>query len=100
MSEPDSQLGGRPVDRLTAAKAVLPAFLDRRAGDRVGLVVFGQRAYALTPLTHDLETVRQQLAESVIRLGGQGTPTGDTEEVVRRRSARPWSAMPGHWQRH
>ena len=47
------ELGGRPVDRLTAAKAVLADFLDRRGGDRVGLLVFGQRAYALTPLTLD-----------------------------------------------
>ena len=53
MSEPDMQLGGRPVDRLTAAKAVLADFLDRRAGDRVGLLVFGRRAYVLTPLTRE-----------------------------------------------
>jgi Ca-activated chloride channel family protein len=41
MGEEDMELGGRIVDRLTAAKAVLADFLDRRAGDRVGLVVFG-----------------------------------------------------------
>ncbi|MGQ4584463.1 VWA domain-containing protein [Lysobacter sp. F60174L2] len=77
MSEPDMQLGGRPVDRLTAAKAVLADFLDRRAGDRVGLLVFGRRAYALTPLTLDRESVRQQLAGSVAGLAGQETAIGD-----------------------
>ena len=77
MSEPDMQLGGRPVDRLTAAKAVLADFLDRRAGDRVGLLVFGRRAYALTPLTADRESVRQQLADSVVGLAGQETAIGD-----------------------
>ena len=77
MSEPDMQLGGRPVDRLTAAKAVLADFLDRRSGDRVGLIVFGRRAYALTPLTFDLDTVRQQLTDSVIGLAGQETAIGD-----------------------
>ncbi|MDQ3289636.1 MAG: VWA domain-containing protein [Pseudomonadota bacterium] len=77
MSEPDMRLGGRPVDRLTAAKAVLADFLDRRGGDRVGLIVFGRRAYALTPLTHDLDSVRQQLADSVIGLAGQETAIGD-----------------------
>ena len=41
MSEPDMQLGAGAVDRLTAAKAVLADFLDRRVGDRVGLLVFG-----------------------------------------------------------
>ena len=77
MSEPDMQLGGRPVDRLTAAKAVLADFLDRRDGDRVGLLVFGRRAYALTPLTLDRESVRQQLADSVAGLAGQETAIGD-----------------------
>jgi len=77
MSEPDMQLGGRPVDRLTAAKAVLADFLDRRVGDRVGLLVFGRRAYALTPLTYDRESVRQQLADSVVGLAGQETAIGD-----------------------
>ena len=77
MDEPDMQLGGRPVDRLTAAKAVLADFLDRRSGDRVGLLVFGRRAYALTPLTPDRESVRQQLQDSVVGLAGQETAIGD-----------------------
>jgi len=77
MSEPDMELGGRPVDRLTAAKAVLADFLDRRAGDRVGLLVFGRRAYALTPLTLDRDSVREQLDDSVVGLAGQETAIGD-----------------------
>ncbi|WP_225876180.1 vWA domain-containing protein [Lysobacter solisilvae (ex Woo and Kim 2020)] len=77
MAEPDMELGGRPVDRLTAAKAVLADFLDRRAGDRVGLLVFGRRAYALTPLTLDRDSVREQLGDSVVGLAGQETAIGD-----------------------
>lgn len=77
MSEPDMVLGGNVVDRLTAAKAVLSDFLDRREGDRVGLLVFGQRAYALTPLTADLTSVRDQLADSVVGLAGRETAIGD-----------------------
>jgi len=77
MSEEDMQLGGNIVDRLTAAKAVLADFLDRRLGDRVGLLVFGQRAYALTPLTLDRDSVRDQLADSVIGLAGRETAIGD-----------------------
>lgn len=77
MSEIDMRLGGRPVDRLTAVKAVLADFLDRRAGDRVGLVLFGQRAYAVTPLTFDRETIRQQLMDSVVGLAGRETAIGD-----------------------
>ncbi|MGH8084331.1 MAG: vWA domain-containing protein [Lysobacter sp.] len=89
MSEPDMQLGGRPVDRLTAAKAVLADFLDRRAGDRVGLLVFGRRAYALTPLTTDRESVRRQLADSVVGLAGQETAIGDALGLAVKRLRNP-----------
>jgi Ca-activated chloride channel family protein len=77
MGEEDMELGGRIVDRLTAAKAVLADFLDRRVGDRVGLVVFGERAYALTPLTLDRDSVREQLGDSVVGLAGRATAIGD-----------------------
>ncbi|MGV8960964.1 MAG: vWA domain-containing protein [Stenotrophomonas sp.] len=77
MSEPDMQLGGRVVDRLTAAKAVLADFLERREGDRIGLLVFGQRAYALTPLTADHASVREQLRDAVVGLAGRETALGD-----------------------
>ena len=70
-------LGGQTVDRLTAAKAVLADFLDRRAGDRVGLLVFGDRAYVLTPMTLDLDSVRHQLDDSVVGLAGRATAIGD-----------------------
>lgn len=77
MSEPDMELGGRPVDRLTAAKAVIADFLERRAGDRVGLLVFGRRAYMLSPLTLDRHSVREQLKDTVAGLAGQETAIGD-----------------------
>ncbi|MDH5822889.1 VWA domain-containing protein [Luteimonas sp. RD2P54] len=77
MAEEDMLLGGRVVDRLTAAKAVIADFLDRRAGDRVGLLVFGRRAYALAPLTLDRDSVREQLLDSVVGLAGRETAIGD-----------------------
>ena len=77
MGEEDMEFGGRLVDRLTAAKAVLADFLDRRVGDRIGLVVFGDRAFALTPLTLDRDSVRQQLDASVVGLAGRATALGD-----------------------
>lgn len=85
MGEDDMALGGRAVDRLTAAKAVLADFLDRRAGDRVGLVVFGERAYALTPLTLDRDSVREQLEGSVVGLAGRATAIGDAIALATKR---------------
>lgn len=77
MGETDMRLGTRVVDRLTAAKAVLADFLERRSGDRVGLIVFGQRAYAMTPLTLDRASVQQQLDDTVVGLAGRETAIGD-----------------------
>ena len=85
MGEEDMELGGGIVDRLTAAKAVLADFLDRRVGDRVGLVVFGERAYALTPLTLDRDSVREQLGASVVGLAGRATAIGDAIALATKR---------------
>ena len=88
MADEDMELGGRVVDRLTAAKAVIADFLDRRAGDRVGLVVVGQRAYALTPMTYDLGSVRQQLLDTVVGLAGRETAIGDAIGLAVKRMTR------------
>lgn len=85
MGEADMELGGRIVDRLTAAKAVLADFLDRRVGDRIGLVVFGDRAFALTPLTLDRDSVREQLQDSVVGLAGRATALGDAIALATKR---------------
>jgi Ca-activated chloride channel homolog len=85
MQQVDMELRGRAADRLTVAKAVISDFLDRRSGDRVGLIVFGERAYAMTPLTRDLETVREQLLSANIGLAGQETAIGDAIGLAAKR---------------
>jgi len=85
MGEEDMAIGGRAVDRLTAARAVLADFLERRVGDRVGLVVFGERAFALTPLTLDRDSVREQLDGSVVGLAGRATAIGDAIALATKR---------------
>lgn len=77
MEERDFQLGGASVDRLTASKAVASDFVERRVGDRVGLILFGRNAYVQTPLTFDRETVNILLKEAVIGLAGKETAIGD-----------------------
>lgn len=90
MSEADMVLGDQPVPRLVAAKAVLADFLDRRAGDHVGLLVFGDRAYSLTPLTADLASVREQLGDTALGLAGRETAIGDAIALaVKRLRAQP-----------
>ena len=58
MDQHDFELGNRRVDRLTATKAVASDFISRREGDRIGLILFGERAYLQVPLTLDRETVK------------------------------------------
>ncbi len=73
----DFVINDRSVDRLTAAKYVAGDFIDRRVGDRLGLVLFGRQAYLQTPLTFDRETVKTLLYEAVIGLAGKETAIGD-----------------------
>lgn len=77
MEEQDFVVNQRAVDRLTAAKGVAGDFINRRVGDRVGLILFGTQAYLQTPLTFDRKTVMTLLNESVIGLAGDNTAIGD-----------------------
>lgn len=77
MEVADFMLKGHKVDRLTATKAVAGEFIERRMGDRVGLILFGEKAYLQAPLTFDRKTVRTLLDESVIGLAGDKTAIGD-----------------------
>lgn len=77
MDQKDFELGSRRVDRLTATKAVASDFISRREGDRIGLILFGERAYLQVPLTLDRETVKVLLMEAFIGLAGEKTAIGD-----------------------
>lgn len=77
MDAKDFELGSRRVDRLTATKAVAGDFIARREGDRIGLILFGERAYLQVPLTLDRETVNTLLLEAFIGLAGEKTAIGD-----------------------
>lgn len=68
---------GNPINRLDAVKLVLNDFINRRAGDRVGLILFGTKAYLQVPFTQDLETARFLLNEAQIRMAGAQTMLGD-----------------------
>ncbi len=63
--------------RLDVVKQVAGEFIQRREGDRVGLILFGTQAYLQTPLTFDRSTVRTLLDESVIGIAGRETAIGD-----------------------
>lgn len=66
MDERDFTIDDRQVDRLTATQWVAGDFIERRVGDRVGLILFGTTAYLQTPLTFDRKTVVTLLNEAFI----------------------------------
>ncbi|REL26161.1 VWA domain-containing protein [Thalassotalea euphylliae] len=73
----DMSLNGSTVNRLQMLKVLLGDFIERRVGDRLGLILFGDDAYMQTPMTFDRETVGQMLDETVLGLVGQKTAIGD-----------------------
>ena len=73
----DFVINGHPVNRLTAIKKIAGEFIERRVGDRIGLILFGSQAYVQTPLTFDRKTVNTLLQESAIGLAGEQTAIGD-----------------------
>jgi Ca-activated chloride channel family protein len=90
MATEDMQIGQQTMDRLTAVKVVAGNFIDRRKGDRLGLILFGDQAYLQTPLTFDRETVRKMLNEAAIGLAGKSTAIGDAIGLaVKRLRERP-----------
>jgi Ca-activated chloride channel family protein len=77
MQVEDMQINGRTVNRLDMLKVLLGDFIERRTGDRLGLILFGDDAYMQTPMTFDRKTVQQMLDEAVLGLVGKQTAIGD-----------------------
>jgi len=78
MEEEDLKLHGRKANRLAVVKSIISEFIEKREGDRLGLVLFGEKAYLQTPLTFDLKTVQFMLDETEIGLAGASkTAIGD-----------------------
>lgn len=85
MAREDFAVSGRAVDRLSIVKAVAESFVKGRKGDRIGLVLFGTRAYLQTPLTYDRATVARMIDEAEIGLAGEETAIGDAIGIAVKR---------------
>jgi Ca-activated chloride channel family protein len=87
------ELAGQAVSRFGAVEAIAGDFIARRGGDELGLILFGSRAFLVTPLTYDLDAVRAQLQGAAVGLAGTQTAIGDAVAVaVKRLSALPESS--------
>lgn len=85
MERRDFTLDGETVTRLAAVKRVGTDFIRRRAGDRIGLVVFADQAYVAAGLSFDTASVARTLDEATIGIAGRSTGIGDGLGLALRR---------------
>ncbi len=77
MLEADFALRGRRIDRMTAVKLVASDFIKKRTDDRIGLILFGTRAYLQAPVTYDKKSVEDILKNAAPGMAGDSTAIGD-----------------------
>ncbi|MFO1141021.1 MAG: VWA domain-containing protein [Amaricoccus sp.] len=77
MAIEDFSLDGVTVSRLDAVKRVATRFIEARRGDRIGVVIFADRAYVAAPLTWDLTAVSRAVDSAEIGLTGRSTAIAD-----------------------
>ncbi len=78
MGQGDMNVGGRQYTRLAVVKHAVQDFVEKREGDRIGIVLFGSLPYVYVPLTPDVDTASQMLADAPIGIAGRSTAIGDS----------------------
>jgi Ca-activated chloride channel homolog len=73
----DFIVGNFVSDRLSAIKQVVKDFVKERPLDRIGLVVFGSKAFLQVPLTTDRDIVLDFVSNLSPGMAGPGTAIGD-----------------------
>ncbi len=68
---------GRRIRRVDAVKEVVGNFVKKREHDRIGLIVFGQAAYPVTPFTLDHQACLKILGQIDAGMAGPQTMIGD-----------------------
>ncbi len=86
METADFELRGQAVQRIDALRVIADDFIQRRTGDRVGLILFADQPYVQAPLTFDLSTVRILLGEAAIGMAGKQTAIGDAIGLALKRT--------------
>ncbi len=76
MSALDFSLEGVQTDRLTVLKSILKSFIEQRASDRLGLIVFADEAYTQSPITADHGALLGLVDKLYIGMVGKSTAIG------------------------
>jgi len=77
MLEDDFVYQAKRLERIEAVRAVVADFVQKRTHDRLGLILFGTRAYEQVPLTFDKKALLDILSMMQAGMAGQSTSIGD-----------------------
>lgn len=73
----DYVLDKHRIDRMTLLKGILGRFVTNLHGDRISIVVYGDEAYTLVPLTPDHRLVQRMLSRIETGMAGRTNAMGE-----------------------
>jgi Ca-activated chloride channel family protein len=84
----DYTLGGARITRMDLVKRLLDELVQGLEGDRIGVVVFGETAHTLVPLSTDRELVRQMLSRVEVGVAGRFNAVGSAVALAVKQAGR------------
>lgn len=73
----DYILDGKRIDRMSLLKGLLDRFVQQLRGERISIIVFGDAAYTLVPLTRDQSLIRRMLSRIETTIAGRASVVGE-----------------------
>lgn len=73
----DYILDGQRIDRMSFLKSFLDRFVQQLDGDRISVIVFGDSAYTMLPLTDDQALTRRMLSRLKTTMAGRFNALGE-----------------------
>jgi Ca-activated chloride channel family protein len=83
----DYILDGQRIDRMSFLKSFLDRFVQQLEDDRISVVVFGDSAYTMLPLTDDLALTRRMLTRLKTTMAGRFNALGEAVTLAVKQSA-------------
>ncbi|QZT36043.1 VWA domain-containing protein [Halosquirtibacter xylanolyticus] len=77
MATTDWEINDERCSRWTGVQDVLHHFIEKRNGDRIGVIFFGSQAYLQVPFTTDLNVVNHWIDQVAVGMAGGKTAMGN-----------------------
>lgn len=74
----DYILDGKRIDRMSLLKGILDNFIQKLKGEKMSIIVFGDQAYTLVPLTSDQFLLRRMLSRVQATMAGRFNAIGES----------------------